>query len=81
MSFQFDFHFNFKLPKWPRRAIRRHSPIPWPRRAIKTLKSKYSCLNAPAKLHLLDVLEVCDNEKGVLRRVWLEKCRETYLKG
>ena len=30
---------------------------------------------------VLDVLEVCDNERDVLRRVWLEICRETYLKG
>ena len=30
---------------------------------------------------LLDVLEVCDNESGVLKRVWLEICRETHLKG
>ena len=30
---------------------------------------------------LLYVLEVCDNERGVLRRVWLEICQETYLKG
>ena len=30
---------------------------------------------------ILDVLGVCDNERGVLRRVWPEICRETYLKG
>ena len=30
---------------------------------------------------LLDVLDVCDNERGVLKTVQLELSRETYLKG
>ena len=48
-QFQFDLCFNFKLPKWLRRAIRIHLPIPWPRRAMKKLKLQFSCLIASAK--------------------------------
>ena len=38
------------------------------------------------RVNVLDVLYcmywmACDNERGVLRRVWLEICKETYLKG
>ena len=44
MQFSFSFSLislDFKLPKCPRWTIRRHSPMPWPRRAINILEIQF----------------------------------------
>ena len=46
--FQFDFSFNFKLPKWPRWVLRGDS-LPGDRKSYENIKIKIFMFNASAK--------------------------------